>query len=241
MKKLLVLTLLVGCSFTTGTGAYAYQKYVSPHSYHQGQRQPGEERRWLEERRRQEEERRRQEEERRRKEEESRRQEEERRRQEEERRRQEEERRRKEEESRRQEEEQHRRRPGYPERPPQAPPSSSRDKFRARQVLHGTADRLIQAQRAARNGHYSYGLGMAYSHQKQARNLYYEGRYQRAIEHSMRAKYIADYIIRQNQEGRRHHPGEPEPCQPPHDRLDDQLSIKIVDDKVAIRLNISLD
>jgi hypothetical protein len=262
VKKLLVLTLMVSCGFTTGTSASATaQKYVRLPRYRQEQRQPGEERRWLEERRRQEEDRRKQEEERRRREEERRKQEEDRRRQEEQRRhdedrrrqeeehrcreddrhRQEKDRRHMEEDRRRQEEERHRHDgPPYPQPPHWQPhPRISGEQFRTKQVLRKTADVLIRAQWAARNG-YGQGLGMAYTHQQQAWNLYYEGRYQRSIEHSVRARLIANEIIRRSQTGRRPGPGSP-PYRLPHDRLDDELSIRIVDDNIAIRLKIDLD
>jgi hypothetical protein len=270
VRKLLVLILMLGCSFTTGTGASAaVRKYVGPPGYHQEKRQPGEERRWLEERRRQEEERRKKEEARRKQEEERRKKEEERRRQEEERRRKEEERRRIEEDRRRQEDdrrwmeddrrrqeeqrrkaedrwrwqEDHRRqrRPIYPQPPYWKPqPRTSGEQFRAKQVLRETADYLIRAQRAARNG-YGNGLGMAYTHQQQAQKLYYQGRYQSSIGHSMRARFIAGEIIRYNQAGRRPGPGGPPPYRPSYDNLDDELSIRIIDDNIAIRLKIDLD
>jgi hypothetical protein len=268
VKKLLVLILMLGCSFTTGTGANAAaRKYIAPPGYHQERRQPGEERRWLEERRRQEEERRKKEEVRRKQEEEQRKKEEERRRQEEERRRKEEDRRRIEEDRRRQEddrrrmeddqrrqEEQRRKaeerrrweednrrqgRPVYPQ-PPYRKPRTSGEQFRAKQVLRETADCLIQAQRAARYGN-GNGLGMAYTHQQQAWKLYYQGFYRRSIGHSMRARFIANEIIRHNQAGRRPGPGGPPPYRPSHDNLDDELSIKIIDDNIAIRLKIDLD
>jgi hypothetical protein len=217
-------------------------------------RHEGEQRRQDEERRRHEEERRRQDEERRRHEGEQRRRDEERRRHEEERRRQDEEQRRHEEERRRQDEEQRRheeerrRREAKPRRlapkPPQARPfhlvprHESQGEQSARQILRKTAKLLTRAQRAAKLGHYRYGLGRAFAHQEEAWTLYSGGWYDRAIVHSLYARKIARNIITENQPGRsrrpRHYPVYDDP-------LDQELSINITDDNVALELRINLN
>jgi flagellar biosynthesis GTPase FlhF len=262
LKKLMVGILLIVCSFSAAVRTYGYREAYGPARYQPVERSWQAQDRWQDaERRRQEEERRRQEEERRRKEE-DRRQQEERRRQQEERRRQQEERRRqqedrrqqeerrRQEEDRRQQEERRRqeenrrqseigRRPGGP--PPfhhVAPDRDFRWKFKAGQVLHETANYLVRAQRAARFGPYRYGLGKAYAHQEEARNLYFDGQYRRAIDHSLRARKIAQYIIMWNKPGYMRRPGRHAVY---NDPIDNELSIKVVDDKIAIRLKINLD
>jgi hypothetical protein len=210
-------------------------------------RRDEEQRRHEEERRRRDEERRRHEEERRRRDEERRRHEEERRRQDEEQRRHEEERRRQDEEQRRHEEER-RRREAKPRRlapkPPQARPfhlvprHESQGEQSARQILRKTAKLLTRAQRAAKLGHYRYGLGRAFAHQEEAWTLYSGGWYDRAIVHSLYARKIARNIITENQPGRsrrpRHYPVYDDP-------LDQELSINITDDNVALELRINLN
>lgn len=119
---------------------------------------------------------------------------------------------------------------------------SPKEKSRARSTIRETAGHLSRAQAAARTGHYSYGLGKAYAHQEQARDFYFNGRYERAIAHSLRARDIALYIIKENREGR-YRAAAPPPRRyaERHDDIDDQLSIRVVDDKVAIKLKINLD
>jgi hypothetical protein len=215
---------------------------------HEERRRQDEERRRHEGvQRRRDEERRRHEEERRRQDEEQRRHEEERRRQDEEQRRHEEERRRQDEEQRRHEEER-RRREAKPRRlapkPPQARPfhlvprHESQGEQSARQILRKTAKLLTRAQRAAKLGHYRYGLGRAFAHQEEAWTLYSGGWYDRAIVHSLYARKIARNIITENQPGRsrrpRHYPVYDDP-------LDQELSINITDDNVALELRINLN
>jgi hypothetical protein len=120
-------------------------------------------------------------------------------------------------------------------------PDYSWDRVEAKQVLAETADRLLQAQSAARRGRYRYGLGKAYAHQKQARNLYYDGQYKRALAHSFRAREIALEIIDANRPGPSRFLDRPPRRRHRYDDLDSQLSIKIVDDKVALRLHFNLD
>jgi hypothetical protein len=268
LKKLIVGILLIVCSIGTTVRAYGYHELSGPAHLERFQpilrdrgrwqeeerRRQEEERRRLEERRRQEEERRKQEERRRQEEErrkqeerrrqdEDRRQQDERRRQEEERRRQEEDRRRQDEQRRQEEDRRHQeeRRPGGP---PPPPPHYDRQLYpggrvRANQVIHETDNYLRRAQKAARFGPYRYGLGKALAHQEEARNLYFEGQYQRSIAHSLHARKIAQDIIEENRPG---HPRRPGP--PPHglynDPIDNELSIKIVDDNIAIKLKIKL-
>jgi hypothetical protein len=207
---------------------------------HEERRRQDEERRRHEERRRQDEEQRRHEEERRRQDEEQRRHEEERRRQDEEQRRHEEERRRQDEEQRRHEKERRR----FAPKPPQprlihlVPHHQHWGQQKARQVLRKTAKLLIWAQKAAKHGHYHYGLGRAYAHQEEARNLYSHGWYDRAIAHSLYARKIARNIITENQPGRSRCPG----YHPVYDDpLDKELRINIADDNVALTLRINLN
>jgi hypothetical protein len=115
-------------------------------------------------------------------------------------------------------------------------------RFQAKKVLGETTNQLSRAQNVARRGHYRYGLGKAYAHQEQARELYYHGQYDRAMAHSMRARELAVDIITCNHRQRYEHPGQP----PMHsvklaDDLDNELTIKVVDDKVALRLHFTLD
>jgi hypothetical protein len=131
-------------------------------------------------------------------------------------------------------------RPGPP-RSWERRPDYSWDRVQAKQILGETAGRLLQAQRAARRGNYRYGLGKAYAHQKQARNLYYDGQYKRAIAHSFRAREIALEIIDANRPGPSRFSNRSPRRRHRHDDLDSQLSIKIVDDKVALRLHFNLD
>lgn len=116
----------------------------------------------------------------------------------------------------------------------------SREKLSTRQVLRETAECLVQAQRAARSGNYRFGLGKAYAHQEQARNLYFERRYERARLHSLRAREIANYIIVQNRSGSRRYSERYRRYQE-NDSLDNSLSIRIVDDNIALKLRIDLD
>ncbi|HYH04377.1 MAG TPA: hypothetical protein VEC37_14900 [Bacillota bacterium] len=266
MKKGFIVVLLIACSLGAVARADTYripgkivlQERVRRDDVRQREeerrrqdeerrRRDEEQRKHDEERRRHDEEQRKRDEERRRSDEEQRRRDEENRRRDEENRRRDEENRRRDEEQRRRDEERHRhederRRPDprrhedYNDRDDRHPEFSER--LRAKQVLRETAECLERAQRVARYGHFREGLGKAYAHQEEARNLYYEGRYQRAIVHSMRAREIANDIISINREGRsdrRHgrywH----------NDSLDDELSIRIVDDNIAIKLKINLD
>ncbi|MGD8401215.1 MAG: hypothetical protein PVH64_09840 [Bacillota bacterium] len=217
-------------------------------------RKKAERRRQDDERRRKEAERRRQDDERRRKEAERRRQDEQRRWKEAERRRQDEQRRRKEAERRRQDErrrrkEAERRRQGAPPPPPRKrrpapvpvppPRHDSYGRVKARQVIRKTTIYLERAQRAARRGYYRYGLGKAYAHQKEARNLYLKRWYRQAIAHSLRARKISQNIIDANR------PGGPRRLEHYYGRYDDEidnkLSIRIEDDKAVLKFRIQLD
>jgi hypothetical protein len=112
---------------------------------------------------------------------------------------------------------------------------STQKQLKAKEVLEETAEQLEQAQKAALHGHYRYGLGRAYTHQEQARDLYFDRQYERAQAHSLRAREIAVDIINANRQKRYERPAS-------HvDGLDNQLSIKIIDDKVALRLHFTLD
>lgn len=112
-----------------------------------------------------------------------------------------------------------------------------RERERAREVLEETADTLERAQWSARRGHYRDGLGRAWAHQEEARDLYFNGEYERAIAHSMRARDIAVYIIDANRRG----PGGPHRHHFQEHELDNQLHVRIVDDNVALKLRFNLN
>ncbi|HYH02283.1 MAG TPA: hypothetical protein VEC37_04225 [Bacillota bacterium] len=118
---------------------------------------------------------------------------------------------------------------------------SPREKAEAKQTLRETADYLVHAQQAANRGHYSYGLGKAYAHQEEARDLYHARRYERSIAHSLRARDIANFIIRENRERRYRESVRPPRYADRNDEIDNELSIRVVDDKVALKLKINLD
>lgn len=117
----------------------------------------------------------------------------------------------------------------------------------AHQVLRRTAEYLIQAQHNSRKYHGNYhGLGRAIAHQNRARQLYFEGWYDRAIAHSIQARRIAIGIIRQNRgrideksafndyderNFRDYH----------HDDLEGEIYFNLVDDNKALHIHIDLD
>lgn len=68
----------------------------------------------------------------------------------------------------------------------------------AREVLMRTARYLEQAQNVSRRSYNRQGLGQAISHQRQAREYYRDGWFERAIAHSIRARKIAIQIIQKN-------------------------------------------
>jgi hypothetical protein len=254
LRKLIAGILMLVCSLSTAASALSaplpagtvrYRQDVL-NSNLQNTRRWEERRRKVEERRRMEEERRRLEEERRRQEEERRRMEEERRRKEEQRR-QEEERRRKEERWRQEEE---RRRQEERRRPPVARPPhyrtrpeveirrrDPRERLKAKKVLRDTGNYLIRAQREARRGRYYFGLGKAYAHQEEAKKLYWGRHYRSAMAHSLRARQIARDVIEANRPGRSRRYGPPPKY---NDEIDNELSIKIRDDKAVLSLKINL-
>jgi hypothetical protein len=222
LRKIIIGTLMLVCSFGTAANAASYRLPDATINYHQNiisnLRDNG---RWRQERRRQDEERRRRAEDRRRQEEQRRRDEENRRRDEENRRR--------DEENRRRDEEN--RRHKVP------PPHSLRDRIEAKRVIRATADYLIRAQQAARKGRYYFGLGKAYAHQEEAQKLYRGGHYKSAMAHSLRARQIARDVIEANRPGRPRRYG----LSPQYnDEIDNQLSIKIRDDKAVLSLKINL-
>lgn len=133
----------------------------------------------------------------------------------------------------------HGRGPGMNDRRPEFKEHrDDREKDHAREVLGQTNDTLERAQRAARRGGYRDGLGRAFAHQDEARELYRQGSYGRAISHSMRAREIAEDIIRINQRRDRrsyHHDYDR------RDDLDNSINLRIRDDKAALNLRIKLD
>jgi hypothetical protein len=103
--------------------------------------------------------------------------------------------------------------------PPPGPP----EHLRAQRVLDVTKDSLLRAQRVAhRHGSEHDRLQTAFSYQRRAREYYRQGRYQRTIRYSLRAREIADSII--NHHARRHAPPPPPPR---HGRDDGGSSINI--------------
>lgn len=125
-------------------------------------------------------------------------------------------------------------------KPPVREHRDYREKMQARDVLRETNDVLEQAQRAARRGKYRNGLGLAFAHQQEARDLYYKGRYERAISHSLRARDIASDIIKVNHDSR-HRRFRAHNDYNRHDDLDNSLSVKIIDDNIALKFHINLD
>ncbi|HEY8465037.1 MAG TPA: hypothetical protein VIM29_13680 [Bacillota bacterium] len=133
-----------------------------------------------------------------------------------------------------------RRPPGPPHRGPVKINHDSREKVRARNVLRETNVTLERAQIAARRGNYRNGLGRAFSHQQEARDLYRRGRYDRAIAHSLRARDIANDVIRANNDPRyrRSRIGHDYNR---HDDLDNSIRVRLFDDNVALKIRINLD
>ncbi|HYH03756.1 MAG TPA: hypothetical protein VEC37_11675 [Bacillota bacterium] len=115
---------------------------------------------------------------------------------------------------------------------------NSEERMRARRVLRYTSETLMQAQRAARRGGYREGLGRGFAHQDRAKELYYDGEYNRSIRHSLRAREIAEYIIDENRVEHHHHRGHHHSRR---DDLDQGLSVKVVDDNVALKFRVDLD
>lgn len=68
----------------------------------------------------------------------------------------------------------------------------------ASRIIHRTAEVLIEARRAVERRHRFIGLARAMANQRFARRLFFEGSYQEAIYHSLRARQIAVQIIRAN-------------------------------------------
>ncbi|HYH03757.1 MAG TPA: hypothetical protein VEC37_11680 [Bacillota bacterium] len=125
-------------------------------------------------------------------------------------------------------------------RPPVREHRDSRERMRARDVLRETNNVLERAQRSSDRGGYRNGLGRAFAHQEEARDLYRYGRYERSISHSLRAREIAEDIIRANRDRRyRRHRAHHDYNR--HDDLDNSLSVKIIDDNVALKFRINLD
>jgi hypothetical protein len=198
------------------------------------QRRRDEERRRMEEQRRRDEEQRRRDEEQRRRDKEQRRRDEEQHRRDEERHRRDDERHRWEDEQRRRDEE---RRRWVEERrwdDRHHHDFNRYERSKAREVLRVTADYLIRAQRAARLGHYHFGLGKAYAHQEEARRLYRDGFYRRAIAHSLRARQIAQDVIDGNRAGYPRYPCEYD------ETIDNELSVRVHDDRSVLSLRITL-
>lgn len=86
-------------------------------------------------------------------------------------------------------------RPG-PDRPVRysMPPAQ----IKTQQILRTTTGIIRRAQYTARSGRMRHGLGRAIAHQRRARELYFEGWYERAIAHSIEARKIAGQLIRGN-------------------------------------------
>ena len=80
------------------------------------------------------------------------------------------------------------------------PGPKNRSQQEAQSVLRRTATVLQDAQQAANRRHYSSGLGRAVAHQRYARELYWNGNYQDAIFHSLRARRMAIQVIEGNRE-----------------------------------------
>jgi hypothetical protein len=116
--------------------------------------------------------------------------------------------------------------PGNP--PPQPPPHNrlhSGDRMEARRVLTKTKEYLSRAQRVAWGPQRKY-LGKAFDLQADARRRYKQSRYDQAIRVSLRAREIAQSIIK---EAKRRNPPPP-----PHDRRKDD------DRKSSIHINLKL-
>lgn len=86
--------------------------------------------------------------------------------------------------------------------PVSAAPRRSRARMEARQVIRETERVLAQAERLE-HGRRSHELRQAFAEQADANRLFGQGLYQRAINHSLRARRIANRVIEQN---RRHRP-----------------------------------
>jgi hypothetical protein len=114
----------------------------------------------------------------------------------------------------------------------------------ARHIIHRTYLVLDDAQRFARRGHQYAGLGLAMGHQRYARDLFDNGRYQAAINHSLRARELAFDVIRNNggeirgewgwdrTEGDYYH------RMPRRDDLDLEIRGRSMDDRDAVRFRL---
>jgi hypothetical protein len=117
----------------------------------------------------------------------------------------------------------------------------------ARRILIETNNILEDAKREAERGGYYEGLGRAYSHQREARDLYSnDRRYDRAIDHSLRAREIAKDIIQTNREIQRDsrklkHKETPRKNYDRHDDLDNSINVKIIDDHAALKMKFKID
>lgn len=125
-----------------------------------------------------------------------------------------------------------------------AAPDKGKIKHTGRHIIRRTAAVLIVAQQSAQEGQKFSGLGLAVAHHRYSCLLFNQGNYEDAIYHSLRARFLGAYVIKQNKsellQDALYDRFEEEFAakSPPGDELDKRLPDKGKDDKAAAYENI---
>lgn len=125
-----------------------------------------------------------------------------------------------------------------------AAPDRGRGKNAARYIIHRTAAVLMVAQQSALQGQRFNGLALAVAHHRYSLRMYAQGSYDNAIYHSLRARYLGAYVVKQNKnesliDALYNHIEEKFASKsPPADELDKELPDKGRDDKAAVNESI---
>lgn len=121
-----------------------------------------------------------------------------------------------------------------------AAPDRGRGKIASRHIIHRTAAVLMVAQQSALQGQRFYGLGLAVAHHRYSLKMYAQSSFEDAIFHSLRARYLGAYVVKQNKnevliDALYNRIEEDFAAKSPSaDELDKQLSERGRDDKVAV-------